>query len=66
MNGYRCNQECRDEQCRATCRQLVNHPECNGVCVGGAEFGVPFGPLGLGVAYAHPECEVHGGRRDAP
>jgi hypothetical protein len=31
--------------------------ECNGVCLTGADVGVPeFG----GVAYAHPDCPLHG------
>lgn len=31
--------------------------ECNGICLSGADLGVPeYG----GVAYAHPDCPEHG------
>lgn len=31
--------------------------ECNGICLYGADLGIPeFG----GVAYAHPDCPEHG------
>ena len=31
--------------------------ECNGICLTGADIGVPeYG----GVAYAHPDCPAHG------
>ena len=31
--------------------------ECNGICLYGADLGVPeYG----GVAYAHPDCPAHG------
>lgn len=32
-------------------------PECNGICLSGADLGVPeYG----GIAYAHPDCPEHG------
>lgn len=31
--------------------------ECNGLCLWGADVGVPEYPY---VAYAHPDCEKHG------
>lgn len=32
-------------------------PECNGICLFGADIGLPeYG----GVAYAHPDCPEHG------
>jgi len=31
-------------------------PECNGICLYGSDLGVPSD----GVAYAHPDCELHG------
>lgn len=31
-------------------------PECNGICLYGSDLGVPSS----GVAYAHPDCPVHG------
>ncbi len=31
-------------------------PECNGICLTASDLGVP----GDGVAYAHPDCELHG------
>jgi hypothetical protein len=35
----------------------VNDDECNGICLYGADLGVPeYG----GVAYAHPDCPAHG------
>lgn len=36
----------------STLREL----ECNGICLTGYDVGVPFG----GIAYAHPDCELHG------
>ncbi|HKY59247.1 MAG TPA: hypothetical protein VJL80_14515 [Aeromicrobium sp.] len=32
-------------------------PPCNGICITAAEVGV----IADGVAYAHPDCELHGG-----
>lgn len=32
-------------------------PQCNGICLTGADVGVPEYS---GVAYAHPDCELHG------
>lgn len=32
-------------------------PSCNGICLTGFDLGVPEY---RGIAYAHPECEVHG------
>lgn len=31
-------------------------PQCNGICITGYEVGVYY----PGIAYAHPECELHG------
>lgn len=31
-------------------------PECNGICLSGADIGVPYG----GIAYPHPDCPAHG------
>jgi hypothetical protein len=31
---------------------------CNGICLSGWDVGVPYD----GVAYPHPECELHSGR----
>lgn len=31
-------------------------PRCNGICMTGYDVGVPYN----GIAYAHPECELHG------
>lgn len=33
-------------------------PQCNGICMTGYDVGVPHS----GIAYAHPECPVHGGK----
>lgn len=36
---------------------LTHTPECNGICITGADLGMPeYG----GIAYPHPECELHG------
>jgi hypothetical protein len=37
---------------------VVTMPDqtCNGMCLAGAEVGVSYG----GIAYAHPDCELHG------
>lgn len=36
--------------------EKVEVPQCNGICLTGGEIGFP----GTGIAYAHPECELHG------
>lgn len=47
--GWYYNERCYDE-----CGGV---PECNGICLYGADLGVPeYGD----VAYAHPDCELHG------
>lgn len=35
---------------------MTSKPECNGICLTGGDFGLPYS----GVAYAHPDCELHG------
>lgn len=30
--------------------------KCNGICMTGYDVGVPY----PGIAYAHPECDLHG------
>lgn len=36
---------------------------CNGICLSGYDVGVPeYG----GIAYAHPDCELHSGYWPAP
>lgn len=30
--------------------------QCNGICLTGADVGVPYS----GIAYAHPDCDLHG------
>jgi hypothetical protein len=32
---------------------------CNGICMTGWDVGVPYS----GIAYAHPECDLHSGRQ---
>lgn len=37
--------------------ELPNESRCNGICLTGADIGVPeYG----GIAYAHPDCPEHG------
>lgn len=39
------------------CYDDCQPPECNGICLSGADLGVPeYG----GIAYAHPDCPEHG------
>lgn len=39
----------------------IYEPECNGICLSGADLGVPeYG----GVAYPHPDCPEHGSPQD--
>jgi hypothetical protein len=39
------------------CYDDCQPPECNGICLTGADLGVPeYG----GIAYAHPDCPEHG------
>lgn len=33
-----------------------SEPSCNGICITAGELGLPYG----GVAYAHPDCDLHG------
>lgn len=35
---------------------LPEKPECHGACLSGFDIGVEFS----GIAYAHPDCELHG------
>ncbi len=35
---------------------MSNEPECNGICMSGYDIGLPNG----GIAYPHPDCELHG------
>lgn len=36
---------------------MSEEDECNGICLSGADLGVPeYG----GIAYAHPDCPEHG------
>lgn len=36
---------------------MSDDEECNGICLSGADLGVPeYG----GIAYAHPDCPAHG------
>lgn len=37
---------------------MITEEECNGVCLYAADIGVP--EAGDVVAYAHPDCPVHG------
>lgn len=48
--GWYYNERCYEE-CEAS------GPHCNGICLSGGDLGVPeYG----GIAYAHPDCELHG------
>jgi hypothetical protein len=36
--------------------RVFDQPQCNGICLFGSDIGVPSDAI----AYAHPDCELHG------
>jgi hypothetical protein len=48
---------CQDSSgwCRCPCHQPPTSTQCEG-CLTGSDVGVPYG----GIAYAHPNCPIHG------
>jgi hypothetical protein len=45
-------------KCWDAMRAPDDPPQCNGICLSAADIGVP--EAGDIIAYAHPECELHG------
>jgi len=43
----------------------VNDDECNGICLTASDIGLPEFHRSGEVAYAHPDCPVHGDPMDA-